>query len=135
MICCKIVSYWRICFYLYYLRIIFKLNFVAQSYYFSFSNVCTFHVPKRKWYSTSHHWINLHHNKTLLKRSRARKQSCLSLVSLEKKLARLKPGKWTRDETSLVVSNLGCNLQYWEKWFLNEGGLILESMFILIPSK
>ena len=30
------------------------------------------------------------------------------LVSLEKYLVRLKPGKWPRDETSLVVSNLGC---------------------------
>ena len=31
-----------------------------------------------------------------------------SLVSLEKYLARLKPQKLPRDETSLVVSNLGC---------------------------
>ena len=32
----------------------------------------------------------------------------LSLVSLVKYLARLRPWKWPRDETSLAVSNLGC---------------------------
>ena len=32
----------------------------------------------------------------------------LGLMSLKTYLARLKPEKWPRDETSLVVSNLGC---------------------------
>ena len=36
----------------------------------------------------------------------------LSLVSLAEYLARLKPQKLLRDETSLVVSNLGCRHQY-----------------------
>ena len=40
--------------------------------------------------------------------SRTRNSVGLNLVSLEEYLARLKPGKLTRDETSLVVSNLGC---------------------------
>ena len=35
-------------------------------------------------------------------------QSC-ELVSLEKYLARLRPGNWTQDETSLAVSNLPCS--------------------------
>ena len=36
-------------------------------------------------------------------------KSC-ELVSLETYLARLRPGNWTRDETSLAVSNLPCSL-------------------------
>ena len=31
-----------------------------------------------------------------------------SLVGLVEYLMRLKPGKWAQDETSLMVSNLGC---------------------------
>ena len=40
------------------------------------------------------------------------KKTSFSLVSLAKYLARLKPQKLPRDETSLVVSNLGCRHYY-----------------------
>ena len=48
----------------------------------------------------------------VFKRSNCKKEKYrlgLSLVSLVNYLARLKPLKWPRDETSLVVSNLGCS--------------------------
>ena len=47
-----------------------------------------------------------------------------SLVSLVEYLTRLKPGKWARDETSLVVSNLGCRHYY----VLKQPGLIIECL-------
>ena len=58
-------------------------------------------------------WVNCNwcKNKCFWQRITCKIEKCrvgFSLVSLVKYLARLKPWKWPRDETSLVVSNLGC---------------------------